>query len=118
MKKVFTLIAAIVLCFNLNAQNPFEEEQVIVTPELLHFFFYACSPHGGQGTITNYTAEDDINRDYPDCSGKVELGRHEPDTHSVDAERDTDTDPHQKVVNTLGRGINSPEEQGKCRSNC
>ena len=65
MKKLFTLIAAIVLCFNLNAQNPFEEEQVIVTPDFLHFYFYACSPHGGQVTITNYTSEDlVINRCY------------------------------------------------------
>jgi hypothetical protein len=65
MKKLFTLISAIVLCFNLNAQNPFEEEQVIVTPDFLHFYFYACSPHGGQVTITNYTSEDlVINRCY------------------------------------------------------
>lgn len=65
MKKVFTLIAAIVLCFNLNAQNPFEDEQVIVTPDFLHFYFYGCSPHGGQVTITNYTSEDlVVNRCY------------------------------------------------------
>ena len=41
MKKAITLIAAIVLCFNLNAQNPFEEEQVIVTPDSLHLYFFA-----------------------------------------------------------------------------
>lgn len=65
MKKLFALIAAIVLCFNLNAQNPFEDEQVIVTPDFLHFYFYGCSPHGGQVTITNYTSEDlVVNRCY------------------------------------------------------
>lgn len=65
MKKLFTLISAIVLCFNLNAQNPFDEEQVIVTPDYLHFYFHGCSPHGGQVTITNYTSEDlVVNRCY------------------------------------------------------
>ena len=65
MKKLFTLIAAIVLCFNLNAQNPFEDEMVIVTPDSLHFYFHGCTPHGGQVTITNYTSEDlVVNRCY------------------------------------------------------
>ena len=65
MKKAISLIAAIVLCFNLNAQNPFEEEQVIVTPDTLHLFFFACTPHGGNVTIANYTSEDlVINRCY------------------------------------------------------
>ena len=65
MKKVFTLITAIALCFTLNAQNPFEDEQVIVTPDFLHFYFHGCSPHGGQVTITNYTSEDlVVNRCY------------------------------------------------------
>ena len=57
MKRLLTLIAAIVVCFNLNAQNPFEDETVIVTPDFLHFYFHGCSPHGGQVTITNYTSE-------------------------------------------------------------
>ena len=65
MKKLFALIAAIVLCFNLNAQNPFDDEQVIVTPDFLHFYFHGCSPHGGQVTIANYTSEDlVVNRCY------------------------------------------------------
>ena len=65
MKKVFTLITAIALCFTLNAQNPFEDEQVIVTPDFLHFYFHGCSPHGGLVTITNYTSEDlVVNRCY------------------------------------------------------
>lgn len=57
MKKVFTLIAAIVLCFNLNAQDPFTDEQVIVTPDSLHFFFHGCVPHGGLVTIANLTSD-------------------------------------------------------------
>ena len=57
MKRLLTLIAAIVVCFNLNAQNPFEDETVIVTPDFLHFYVHGCSPHGGQVTITNYTSE-------------------------------------------------------------
>ena len=57
MKRLLTLIAGIVVCFNLNAQNPFEDETVIVTPDFLHFYFHGCSPHGGQVTITNYTSE-------------------------------------------------------------
>ena len=65
MKKLITLIAAIVLCFNLNAQNPFDEEQVIVTPDSLHLYFYGCSPHGERVSIANYTSEDlVINRCY------------------------------------------------------
>jgi hypothetical protein len=66
MKKVFALIAAIVLCFNLNAQNPTDEE-VIVTPDSLHLFFFACSPHGERVTIINNTSEElVINRFYAD----------------------------------------------------
>lgn len=66
MKKVFALIAAIVLCFNLNAQNPTTEE-VIVTPDSLHLFFFACSPHGERVTIINNTSEElVINRFYAD----------------------------------------------------
>lgn len=57
MKKVFTLIAAIVLCFNLNAQALFTDEQVIVTPDSLHFFFHGCTPHGGMVTIANLTSD-------------------------------------------------------------
>ena len=65
MKKVFTLIAAILLCFNLNAQSIFDDEQVIVTPESLHFFFHGCSPHGGRITISNFTSEElVVNRCY------------------------------------------------------
>lgn len=58
MKKLLTIIAAITLCFNLSAQFPFEDEQVIVTPDSLHFYFHGCSPHGGEVRITNYTSED------------------------------------------------------------
>lgn len=65
MKKVITLIAAIVLCFNLNAQGIFEDEQVIVTPDSLHLYFHGCSPHGERVSITNLTSEDlVINRCY------------------------------------------------------
>ena len=65
MKKVFTLIVSIALCFNLNAQNPFEDDLVIVTPDTLHLYFFACTPHGGDVTIANYTSEDlVINRCY------------------------------------------------------
>ena len=65
MKKAILFIAAIVLCFNLNAQNPFEDEIVIVTPDTLHLYFFACTPHGGDVTIANYTSEDlVINRCY------------------------------------------------------
>ena len=65
MKKVFTLIAAILLCFNLNAQSIFDDEQVIVTPDSLHCFFHGCSPHGGRITISNFTSEElVVNRCY------------------------------------------------------
>lgn len=65
MKKVFTLITAILLCFNLNAQSIFDDEQVIVTPDSLHCFFHGCSPHGGRITISNFTSEElVVNRCY------------------------------------------------------
>ena len=65
MKKVFTLIAAIALCFNLNAQNIFDDEQVIVTPDSLHLYFHGCSPHGERITIANLTSEElVVNRCY------------------------------------------------------
>ena len=57
MKKAISLIAAIVLCFSANAQNPFEDGQVIVTPDSLHFFFHGCVPHGGIVTIANLTSD-------------------------------------------------------------
>lgn len=57
MRKLLTLIAAIALCFNLSAQFPFDDEQVIVTPDSLHFYFHGCSPHGGEVTITNHTSD-------------------------------------------------------------
>lgn len=64
MKKVITLIAAIALCFNLNAQSPIVEE-VIVFPDSLHLFFQGCSPHGDRVTIINNTFEElIINRFY------------------------------------------------------
>ena len=64
MKKLFTLIAALILGFNLNAQNPFDEE-FIVTPDSLHLYFHGCSPHGEIVTVTNHTSEDlVINRCY------------------------------------------------------
>lgn len=67
MKHLFTLIAAIALCFSLNAQNPFDDEQVIITPDSLHFYFHGCTPHGGQITISNFTSEElVINRCYAD----------------------------------------------------
>lgn len=65
MKRVIPLIAAILLCFNLNAQNIFDEEQVIVTPDSLHLYFHGCSPHGERVSITNLTSEDlVVNRCY------------------------------------------------------
>lgn len=57
MKKALTLIAAIALCLSLNAQFPFDDEQVIVTPDSLHFYFHGCSPHGGEVTISNFTSD-------------------------------------------------------------
>ena len=57
MKKALTLIAAIALCLNLWAQIPFDDDQVIVTPDSLHFYFHGCSPHGGEVTISNYTSD-------------------------------------------------------------
>ena len=67
MKKAFMFIAAIVLCFNLNAQGIFEDEQVIVTPDSLHLYFHGCSPHGEIITVANLTSEDvAINRCYSD----------------------------------------------------
>ena len=57
MKKALTLIAAIALCLNIWAQFPFDDDQVIVTPDSLHFYFHGCSPHGGEVTITNYTSD-------------------------------------------------------------
>ena len=62
MKKVFTLIAALVLGFNLTAQT---NEEVIVTPDSLHLYFHGCSPHGERVSVTNHTSEDlVINRCY------------------------------------------------------
>lgn len=65
MKKAITLIAAILLCFNLHAQGFFDDDQVIVTPDSLHLYFHGCSPHGERVSITNLTSEDlVINRCY------------------------------------------------------
>ena len=65
MKKVLTLIAALVMCLNLSAQNPFEDEQVIVSPDMLHLYFFGCSPHGERVSISNFTSEDlVVNRCY------------------------------------------------------
>lgn len=62
MKKLFTLIAALVLGFNLTAQT---YEEVIVTPDSLHLYFHGCSPHGERVSVTNHTSEDlVINRCY------------------------------------------------------
>lgn len=62
MKKVLTLIAALVLGFNLTAQT---NEEVIVTPDSLHLYFHGCSPHGEIVTVANHTSEDlVINRCY------------------------------------------------------
>lgn len=64
MKKLFTLIAALVLGFNLNAQT-ITDEEVIVSPESIHLYFHGCSPHGERVTVTNHTSEDlVINRCY------------------------------------------------------
>lgn len=64
MKKLFTLIAALVLGFNLNAQT-ITDEEVIVSPESIHLYFHGCSPHGERVTVTNHTSEDlIINRCY------------------------------------------------------
>ena len=67
MKKLVTLIAALIICFNLSAQNNFGDEEVIVAPDSLHLYFYGCSPHGERVSITNYTSEDlVVNRCYSD----------------------------------------------------
>ena len=64
MKKLFTLIAALVLGFNLNAQT-ITDEEVIVSPESIHLYFHGCSPHGERVSVTNHTSEDlVINRCY------------------------------------------------------
>ena len=64
MKKLFTLIAALILGFNLNAQTIIDEE-VIVSPESIHLYFHGCSPHGERVSVTNHTSEDlVINRCY------------------------------------------------------
>ena len=64
MKKVFTLIAALVLGFSLNAQT-ITDEEVIVSPESIHLYFHGCSPHGERVSVTNHTSEDlVINRCY------------------------------------------------------
>lgn len=65
MKKLFTFIAASILCFNLYATNNtsstlnclFDGEEVIVTPDTIHLFFHGCSPHGEFITITNNTSD-------------------------------------------------------------
>ena len=59
MKKLVTLIiAALMLCFSLSAQNGFGEESVIVSPESIHLYFHGCSPHGEPVTVTNNTSEE------------------------------------------------------------
>lgn len=64
MKKLFTLIAALVLGFSLNAQT-ITDEEVIVSPESIHLYFHGCSPHGERVSVTNHTSEDlVINRCY------------------------------------------------------
>lgn len=64
MKKLFTLIAALVLGFNLTAQT-ITDEEVIVSPESIHLYFHGCSPHGERVSVTNHTSEDlVINRCY------------------------------------------------------
>lgn len=65
MKRIITAIAAILLCFNLNAQNIFDDEQVIITPDSLHLYFHGCSPHGERISISNFTSEElVVNRCY------------------------------------------------------
>ena len=64
MKKALTIIAAILLCFNLCAQS-FGDEEVIVSPDSLHLYFHGCSPHGERVIISNFTSEDlVVNRCY------------------------------------------------------
>lgn len=64
MKKLFTLIAALVLGFSLTAQT-ITDEEVIVSPESIHLYFHGCSPHGERVSVTNHTSEDlVINRCY------------------------------------------------------
>lgn len=64
MKKLFTLIVALVLGFSLNAQT-ITDEEVIVSPESIHLYFHGCSPHGERVSVTNHTSEDlVINRCY------------------------------------------------------
>lgn len=64
MKKLFTLIAALILGFSLNAQT-ITDEEVIVSPESIHLYFHGCSLHGERVSVTNHTSEDlVINRCY------------------------------------------------------
>lgn len=78
MKKLFTLIAALVLTINLTAQtnlteaddfnatgshgvgqyDRFFDEGVIVSPQRIHLYFHGCSPHGEPVTVTNNTSEE------------------------------------------------------------
>lgn len=78
MKKLFTLIAALVMAFNLTAQtnlaeavvfntsdshgdgqhDHFFDEEVIVSPQRIHLYFHGCSPHGEPVTVTNNTSEE------------------------------------------------------------
>lgn len=67
MKKLLTLIAAIIFCFNLSAQNILDDELVIITPDTVHLFFHGCSPHGEYVSITNNSSDFlIINRIYSD----------------------------------------------------
>lgn len=64
MKKLFTFIAASILCFNLFANNNtssiqkhlLDGEEVIVAPDTIHLYYHGCSPHGEYVTITNNTS--------------------------------------------------------------
>ena len=65
MKKLFTLITAILLCLNLSAQDVFNDEQVVISPDVIHLYWHGCSPHGDVISISNLTSEDlVINRFY------------------------------------------------------
>lgn len=53
------------MCLGLSAQNVFDDEQVVISPDIIHLYWHGCSPHGDVISISNLTSEDlVINRFY------------------------------------------------------
>lgn len=67
MKQIVLLTTLFMLCLGLNAQNNslLGRDEIQVTPDTLHLYFFGCSPHFDQVCITNLTDESVfINRVY------------------------------------------------------